>query len=499
MKRNFLAYGIVFLSLCCFVDLSVGWSCFIFIALAALLFFQQRGLGTPLPPVFLVLLAYVLGYPVVVVIPWMYQDLWAHMNPYIIGLAMLWACRGFAAFCCAYLLGDALTRRFHKQKHHGWDDAERLAYVRYAVHTFGIVAIAAWAVRQYYWGLGLTVAGAQPVVDVNSAGSSIIQALLLLISLRDPFFFLFGIMYIRRLHDRFMSILFVGMVATLLPEIIGLGSKGAIIRLLVIATLVIAYTTRRLNLKQFCAGALMIMIVYMSFLVITEYRQTFSDKYRRGEDVFSFSVQAEAFSGAFLASLPFSEKSQQRRTDVDKTDVLSRIASGIFSFGYMLYFTGERSPYEYAWQTFLIPVYSLVPRALVDKPIFLNPGRFGREYFHSSTAISVSALGAFYHAWGYGGIVAGMAFIGVTMAFLIRRTLLRVTALNSTVFMVVMVMGLVEVGGSFFGALNHLSRLAVILLGLYLLYPMLKRLRGGHAAMALPAMPRIGGGYEPPR
>ena len=495
MKQNILIYGIVFLSLSCFLDLSVSWSCFVFITLAVLLFFQQRVDDTPLPPVFLVLLANILGYPIIVVVPWLYRDLWAHMNPYIIQLTMLWATRGFAAFCCAYLLGDAFTRYFHRQSHHDWNDAERLAYIRYIVHAIGILSVIAWLVRIYYFGLGLTFIDTRTAIDVNSAQSSISIILNQLVDLRNPFFFLFGIISVRRLYDRFMWLLFTAIAAELLLEIMVIGSKGTIILPLIIAALVITCTTRRMSLKQFCASALIGLTVYMSFMVITEYRDIMSDKHRRGEDVFDVSVQTETFTEAFLASLPFTEKIKQRRTIVTEEGIFNRISSGIFSFGNLLYFTGGRSPYEHAWQSFLIPLYGVVPRAIIEKPLFFNAGRFAQEYFHTTTtAISVSTLGSFYHAWGYGGILAGMATLGAVFAFFIRRVLFRSAALNSAVFMVSMLIGLVNVGSSFVGILTDLCRLAVILLGLYMLYPIVRRLKSGRAAMALPAAYRAGGG-----
>jgi hypothetical protein len=493
MKRNFFTYGIIFLSLFCFLDLSVGWSCFIFIALAVLLFFQQRGEGTPLPPVSFVLLGNVLGYPIVVLMPWMYRALWTRMNPYIIELAMLWAVRGFAAFCCAYLLVDALVKHFHRQKYHGQDDAERLAYMRYVIHTMGILSIIAWLIKASYFGFGLAFISSQSAIDISSAQGSVTQVLQLLIGLRNLFFFLFGVMYVRRQHDRFMWLLFAGTTLGLLFEILTVGSKGVIILPLVIAALVIACTARRISAKQFCVGALMLFTVYMAFMVITEYRAIMYDRNRSGEDVFDTSVQVEAFTEAFLASLPFTETIEQRRTTVTRKDIFSRITSGVFSFGMLLYFTGGRSPHEHALEMFLLPVYSIAPRSLIEKPVFFNAGRFGQEYFHTNTAISVSTLGGFYYPWGYSGILAGMAVLGASMAYAIRRTLIGNINLNSMVFMVTMVLGFVNVSTDFAGVTTNLCRLAVILLGLYMVYPAVKRMKSGRPPIVLSASSRIGG------
>ena len=497
MKKNLLAYSIILLSLCCFVNLSLGWSSFIFIALAVLLFFQQRGEGMSLPPVSLLLLANVLGYPIIVVMPWLYRDLWTRMNPYIIEIAMLWALRGFAAFCCAYLLGDAFARYLHRrQVHHGWDDGERVAYIRYAVHAMGILSIIAWAIKSYHFGFGLTFIDSRTMLDVNSSGSSVSMMLDQLLNLREPFLFFFGIMH-RQLRSRFMWLLFAGIAVGLLFEIVTIGSKGAIIRLSIIAALVIAFTTRRLNFKQFCAGALIAFTVYMAFAIITEYRGILLDKHARGQDVFDISVQVDAFTEAFMTSLPFTEKVERRRTTVSEEDIFGRISSGIYSFSYLLYYTGGRSPHEHAWEVFLLPVYSVVPRSLVEKPIFFNSVRFGREYFHGSTAISVSTVGSFYYAWGYGGILAGMALLGALVAFFVQRAfLLRETALNSGVLMVAMIMMLVNVGTMLWEVGIALCRLALIMLGLYMLYPMVKKLKNGRAPMAPSATARVGD-YEP--
>ncbi|MDR3088268.1 MAG: hypothetical protein LBU39_00410 [Desulfobulbaceae bacterium] len=482
MKKNFLAYGIVFLSLCCIIDLNLRWSALVFTAIAILLFWQQRDEKTPLPPVSLLLLANVLGYPIVAVVPDMYDELRQGLNPYMIEFALLWAVRGFAAFACAYVAADAFARRFHQQRHLGWKDAEKLAYARYICHAMGIFSITAWVAKEHFFGFGLTFITGRATFDITSAESSFAQVLELLINLRNPFFFMLGVMHLRRLDDRFMRLLAVGIGGGILFEIVTIGSKGAIIFWLVLAALVIACTVQRLSLKQLFIGGFMLLTVYMSFLTITEYRDIMHDRNRRGEDVFDISVQAESFSEAFLASLPFSEKRAQRRTTVSEQDILSRISSGLFSFGHILYFTGGHPPYEHAWEAFLIPLYSIAPRALLDKPVFFNAGRFGLEYFHTSTAISVSTLGAFYHAWGYIGIVTGMALIGGMTAFLIRRVLSRTTALNSAVFMVTTIMSLVNVGSSFWGVVVELCRLAVILSGLYMLYPVVKRIRHGHQA-----------------
>jgi len=87
-----------------------------------------------------------------------------------------------------------------------------------------------------------------------------------------------------------------------------------------------------------------------------------------------------------------------------------------------------------------------------------------------------------------------MAMIGAALAFVIRRTLRRNTALNAIVFMVTMIMIFMNVGVISWDVGIAICRLTVILLGLRLLYPVLKRLKSGPEAAPFAAFSPTRGG-----
>ena len=121
-------------------------------------------------------------------------------------------------------------------------------------------------------------------------------------------------------------------------EIITIGSKGSIIRVIVVVLLASAFLPLRLNPKHVIAGALALIVVYGAFVVITEYRSIMRDELLAGRDVFSFSVQRESFVNAVVVSLPFSDSAADRRIQVTPDFIFGRLGSGIFSFANLLEF-----------------------------------------------------------------------------------------------------------------------------------------------------------------
>ena len=102
--------------------------------------------------------------------------------------------------------------------------------------------------------------------------------------------------------------------------------------------------------------------------------------------------------------------SDKLQTDISGEDIASRFAAPMFSFTNLLRFTNGHSPYEYAWESLLVPAYSILPRVLVPgKPVFFNSSRYAAEYYGwTNGGISVSLPGSLYYAWGYPGILFGM-------------------------------------------------------------------------------------------
>jgi hypothetical protein len=428
-------------------------------------------------PVVFIIVAYALAFPLPMLFPGLYPDLWSEVSQQTLEYGMLWAVRGFGAFALGYVLVEQFGKGARKQRH--WNEAtyrDRIRYTVYVLTCIGWLAILAWASTTMLFGISLVFIESESV-PVESGAGTLLQLLTLLSSLRYPFFLGFLILHFWRKTDKHLVLLAAGLILVSIVEIITIGSKGSIIRGVAVFMLSLALLPIKVNPKQLATGAVAIIAVYGSFAVITEYRSIMHDELSAGRDVFDYKVQAESFGGALLSSLPFSKAATERRTEVKSEVVLSRFGAGMFSFANMMKFTGRQSPHENAWESFLIPVYSIAPRALIpEKPEFFNSGRNAREYYGwAYGGISVTLLGSLYYAWGYMGIIFGMAFLGGLFAYLAKQS--RLSGIYSPhwlIFLVLLMIPMLDVGQTFQAITTNLIRVAVILWLLHLSYPLVR-------------------------
>ncbi len=468
---SYLLFALVALSV---FDLNGYLSAVLFFLIAGVLWLIAKRPQTMIPPVAFVIVAYTLGFPVVLLWPDLYPTIWLRVSPDALEYAMLWSVRGFGAFALGYFLVD----HFGQQKKHQVfrkknPDKNRIHYTLYILTSIGWLAILSWIVSATFFGVSLTFIEGDSVGDNTVAGSSL-QVLTLLSSLRYPFFFVFLLLHYGKQTDRHLKFLFVVLLFISIIEIIVIGSKASIIRGVVVVLLSLAFLPIKLNFKQVMAGGIALITVYGSFSVITEYRSIMNDKLFSGDDVFDFSVQIESFGAAVVASLSFSDSASDRRTKVGQEDILSRFGAGMFSFANLMQFTGRQPPYENAWKSFLVPVYSIVPRTLLpEKPEFFHSGRNAREYYGwSYGGISVSLLGSLYFAWGYAGIIFGMAFLGGLLAYVVRQaSLSNYYSSHWLILLVIVIVAMLNIGGTFHSLTTNVIRITVLLWLLHVLYP----------------------------
>lgn len=460
-------------------------SAMLFCAAAALLWQFSTTRAAPLPPVAFVIVAYVLGFPSAALLPDLYPQLWGRVPSDAIEFGMRWAARGFIAFAIGYaLVENALRRRDAAPALPIGTDAEQRRYLVFVLASIGGIALVAWLASAALFGLSLVFIPNTATGADTMAGSSL-QVLTLLSRLRYPFFLGFLLLLWWSQTTRALTLLCVGLLLVSIIEILVAGSKEAVIQLIVIGLVAMAFLPVRLRARHGVLVVAAVVAVYGSFSVITEYRAIMQDKRLAGLNVQSFPVRIESFGAAVTASLPYAE-SAIRRTEVSEENVFGRFGSGIFSFANLLRFTGQQSPHEHAWESFLIPLYSVVPRAwLPDKPEFFHSGRNAREYYGwAYGGVSVSLLGSLYFAWGYAGVVLGMACFGAALAFMIGQT--RMSGRYQVHWLVLLVMLLVpmlDVGVTFQTLATNTIRVAVLLWLLHTLY------RTARRRMAPPAMP----------
>lgn len=464
------------LSLCSILPLGGYLSSIVFVLVAILLWkLDKINSNNLIPPVFFIIVAYFLGYPIVILMPFLFPHLWSAVPAFAIDNAILWALRGFCSFSVGYILFGRLIKNgrlriLQKKKPHG----NRFDYTSYLLKSIGWIAILSWLLMILLFGISLVFIQGN-TLSVGTASSTVQQILTLMSSLRYPYFFGYLLCLISRRSDKHLTKLFIILLLISIFEIITIGAKKAIIRVIVTALLPLSFCSIKLNLKQIAVWFLALLLIYGSFSVITEYRAIMHNNYSNGIDVFNFSVQMESFEAALTASLPFSKSVSIRQTTVGKDQIFSRFASGIFSFANMIYFTKGQPPYENAWKSFLIPLYSIVPRALIpSKPIFLNSGSNARRFYGwTYGGISVTLLGSLYFAWGYMGIILGMAFLGGLFSYIVNQ--IRDMGLNAShwlILFVVLLLPMMDIGVTFQAVTINVMRVILLLFLFQMAYPL---------------------------
>lgn len=428
-------------------------------------------------PVAFIIVAYMLAFPLPMLFPGLYPDLWHAVLPQALESGMLWSVRGFAAFALGHALVEQLGKRARKRR---WrDDAfysARLSYTVYVLTCIGWLAILAWVISAMLFGITLVFIESDSV-RANSVTGTLHQMLTMLFNLRYPFFLGFLILLFWKKIDRHLILLFVALFLVSLVEIITIGSKGSIIRGMVVFLLAQAFLPVRLNLKQAIFSLVALIAIYGSFAVITEYRTIMKAEYQAGRDVLEFTGQVESFKSALLSALPSSETATDRLTEVKREAVFSRFGAGMFSFANLMRFTGWQSPYEHAWESFLVPVYSIVPRTLMPgKPEFFDSGSNAQQYYGLSYGgVSVTLLGSLYYAWGYTGIIFGMAFVGGLFAYVVGRVrLLGYYSPHWLILLVVLMVPMLDVGVTIQAIIINFLRVAIVLWLLHLLFPLVR-------------------------
>lgn len=476
VKRSlpvFLLAGIFALSL---LDLS-GWlAAGLFLLVAFVLSALARRSGFLFSAVMLVIVAFVLAYPMEVLL-YDFQSGPRLVSFESLEFGTLWALRGFCAFAIGYSLVIPLAPGPQSRSGQGarWVRG-RISYAVYIVTAIGWLAVLSWALSVALFGISLTFVEGD-AVSVDSAAGTLRQILGLMASLKHPFLLGFLVLYFWRMTDRHLALLFVSLVGISVVEIVTIGSKGSIIRGVVTVLLAGSVLPMRLTIRQAAAAAAASIAVYGSFLVITEYRALILAEHEAGRNVFDIALQAETFGRALIASVPFVEAGASRETEVKTDDVFRRLGHGA-TFARLLEDTGRESPHEHAWESLLAPVYAVVPRFLLsDKPEYFHSGRNASEYYGwEYGGISVTLLGSFYYAWGYLGILFGMACVGGWLALVEARARQRnILSPHWLVLFAPTVLMLLDVGVTFQPILTDLVRLALLLLVLQFFYPALKR------------------------
>jgi hypothetical protein len=151
-------------------------------------------------------------------------------------------------------------------------------------------------------------------------------------------------------------------------------------------------------------------------------------------------------------------------TEYDNSFILDRFAH-LSRFAYFIETVGFSSPYENAYASLIAPAFAVLPRALIpEKVSFFGSGDFAKLVGWSHGGISITTPGSFFWAWGTLGIIAGMAGIGITFAWL--RSRIREDNSQTIIWRTIMILAVVDlldVGITFQAAIITATRTLILL------------------------------------
>ena len=445
----------------------------LFLCIAGLLLLVTKQPKKVLSPVVFIIIAYLIAFPMQIILLEIYPTLLSSVRVDAQNYGMLWATRGFGAFALGYALFEWFLKGINKRD---WQNESicrtNIRYTIYVLTSIGWLAILSWIASVMIFGFSLVFIEGENSAAVDSAAGTFVQVLTLLSNLRYPFFLGFLALSYWNKSGRQLNLIFSALLLICLIDIITVGSKGAVIRLVLVTFLVLTVVPFKVNFKNFSVWLLAIIAVYGSFTVISEYRSIMHSEYMAGKDVFSFTVQSDAFLAALGNSLSLRQMSEDEQAELNQA-VVSRFGSGMFSFSNLMDFTGRQPPYENALKSFMVPIYSITPRSLFpEKPEFFDSGRNAQEnYGWSYGGMDVTLPGSFYYAWGYAGIIFGMLFLGALLAYIALQIRLRsIYSPHWLILMVVLILPMMDVGVTFQVIITSFIRVALVLLLVRLSY-----------------------------
>lgn len=243
-------------------------------------------------------------------------------------------------------------------------------------------------------------------------------------------------------------------------------SKAPMLEL--IAAWVLGFTAGGARL-QFARYGLVAAVGLAAIVVTFQFVATYRDELDRlslstdGSVEQAWRHQGEAIGGAWermrAGTDPLAENDQST-----SSVILSRLGHSA-SFGAVLQVTHGVPPYENSVASLFAPIFAFVPRDLVPgKVTFMDSGDFAQMIGWASGGYSISLPGSFYWAWGYTGVIFGMAAFGGLFGLLARRCDRGgFDELYWRGLLIAYVLSLMEVGGEFQPAVVNLVRMGVLL------------------------------------
>lgn len=415
-------------------------------------------------PIIIIGLMWFLAAGLPALIPALYQDyMWRSISPAALEEATQWFYRGWAICSLIYwgTLSLVARRRGKIEAVVARPSVDRL---RVLIGIFGLVAAIAYLLRT----------GGQNFshIEIFTRVSTIDQIIQEFRNLSMIYIFLY---FLARGQKRLFRVENTLLIFTLIAYAFifaSAASKGVALQLIAMWILGVAAGSGTTSVKREAViGIVAVLLIYWVSLFVTAYRvELVARSITSSSDLYqAIAIQIDSIIAAFgtlISGDPIGSEGNPYGTH----SILDRLAL-VLSFGKMIDLTQGVSPYQGAISSFFTPIYAVLPRALFPmKEVFFHSGAYAQMLGWSTGGFSVSLPGSFFWAWGYAGIAAGMGLIGFVLAVLQRFSQkLSASGLIAQAILALIVLSLLDVGGSFQSLVVSGIRGLLILISIHVL------------------------------
>jgi hypothetical protein len=422
-------------------------------------------------PIIVIGLMWVLAAALPAVAPDLYNDaIWQSISDQAWDAATLWMYRAWAACSIIYWFIRSLPQRWPRTP-------ATLFYahtsrLRVGIGVLGLCACIAHIV--------MTRGQAYSHIDGFAATSTLDQIVQELRQLSKIYVFLYCVASGRgRLVSNEKWLLY-GILGVYVVIFSASASKGVVIELIAMWVLGRGEGAHRPALrKDLALGIAALVMTYLVFIWVTAYRAELAESATQPAASFSeaMDLQLDAAEVAFKAVA-----TGQTIGSIDNpygaNSILDRLGY-VSSFAKLLDRTGGVSPYENAYQSFLTPLYAILPRNVFEgKSQFFDSGDFAQMLGWNFGGFSVTLPASLFWAWGFQGVILGMTMLGLCTAHLARLALFDDNrGFFARVLLGGLVLSLMNVGLHFQPIIISLVRMAAILLALNMIVRLLFRVR----------------------
>ncbi len=199
-------------------------------------------------------------------------------------------------------------------------------------------------------------------------------------------------------------------------------SKGVAIELIAMWVLGMGAGAQRGSLfKELAVGVLALAMTYLVFMWVTAYRVELAELGSQPAASFSEAVdrQLDAAEVAF-EKVTTGQTIGSIDNPYDVSSIFDRLGY-VSAFATIIDVTGGVSAYDNAYESLLTPIYAILPRNVFnDKVQFFGAGEFAKMIGWDFGGFSVTLPGSLFWAFGFEGVILGMATLGFCIAGLAR-------------------------------------------------------------------------------